>query len=186
MLKHELRKEYRKKRNLLNSDSVLEQSIEISNKVLSLPIWNFSFYHIFLSISKNKEVDTEPLLSVLYGKDKHVVVPKVIPNSKLNHILLTDTTEIKLNSWNIPEPTDGIEIKEEKLDVVFIPLLAFDFLGNRVGYGKGFYDNFLQRCSPNIIKVGLSFFGPVEKIDDISENDVPLDYCATPNKIYEF
>lgn len=186
MLKHELRKEYRKKRNLLNSESVLNQSIEISNKVLTLPIWNFSFYHIFLSISENNEVDTEPILSILYGKDKHIVIPKILTNGKLINFLLTDTTELKVNSLGIPEPVDGIEIPEEKIEVVFVPLLAFDTLGNRIGYGKGFYDIFLKKCAPNTIKIGLSFFEPITRIEDVSEHDIPLDYCVTPSNIYEF
>ena len=61
--------------------------------------------------------------------------------------MLTDNTKIKKNKYNIPEPIDGIEVPNNKLEVVFIPLLAFDEKGNRVGYGKGFYDNMLNKCS---------------------------------------
>jgi 5-formyltetrahydrofolate cyclo-ligase len=55
--------------------------------------------------------------------------------------------------------------------VVFVPLLAFDKKGNRVGYGKGFYDAFLSKCKPETIKIGLSFFEAEETIDDVFEND---------------
>jgi 5-formyltetrahydrofolate cyclo-ligase len=67
-----------------------------------------------------------------------------------------------------------------------VPLLAYDKHGNRVGYGKGFYDNFLSKCKPETIKIGLSFFPPEDKIDDVSENDVNLDFCVTPEGIISF
>ena len=102
------------------------------------------------------------------------------------HFLLTDNTKIKKNRYNIPEPIDGIVISNDKIDVVFIPLLGFDKAGNRVGYGKGFYDRFLADCKPETIKIGLSFFEAEDKITDIYENDIKLDYCVTPETIYTF
>ena len=70
--------------------------------------------------------------------------------------------------------------------MVFVPLLAYDKQGNRVGYGKGFYDNFLSKCKPETIKIGLSFFPPEEKIKDVSESDVKLDFCVTPEEVFRF
>jgi 5-formyltetrahydrofolate cyclo-ligase len=81
---------------------------------------------------------------------------------------------------------DGLEVPISKIDVVFVPLLAFDTKGNRAGYGKGFYDNFLSKCKPEVIKVGLSFFEPEDLIADCDHNDVRLDFCVTPLKIYGF
>jgi len=72
-----------------------------------------------------------------------------------------------------------------KPDLVILPLLAYDYQGNRVGYGKGYYDRFLAQI-PNIPKIGLSFFKPVEQISDIQIWDVTLDYCITPETIYSF
>ena len=102
------------------------------------------------------------------------------------HYLLTDNTRIAKNEYNIPEPVDGIEVPSKKIEVVFVPLLAYDKKGNRVGYGKGFYDKFLLDCKPDVIKIGLSFFEPEELITDIFEGDVQLDYCVTPNGIHSF
>jgi 5-formyltetrahydrofolate cyclo-ligase len=70
--------------------------------------------------------------------------------------------------------------------VVFVPLLAFDSFGNRVGYGKGFYDKFLSECHAETIKIGLSFFEPEELIADVFDNDVKLDYCVTSEHVYTF
>lgn len=104
----------------------------------------------------------------------------------MTHFLLTDNTKIKKNAYNIPEPIDGIEVETSKLDVVFIPLLAFDNTGNRIGYGKGFYDRFLAKCKPKTIKIGLSFFEAEHQTFKVSKDDIKLDYCVTPNKIFQF
>ena len=104
----------------------------------------------------------------------------------MTHFLLTDNTKVKKNEYNIPEPVDGIEVRSNKIDVVFVPLLAFDKKGHRVGYGKGFYDKFLSECKPNAIKIGLSFFDPEELITDVFDGDIKLNYCVTPNEVYLF
>lgn len=186
MLKKSLRKTYTKRRNSLSQAKRTSDSIAIANKLLELPLWDLDYYHLFLPITKKNEIDTTTLLSVLQGKDKHVIVPKVVNAQELQHFLLTDNTTFVLSKWGVPEPMDGVPISPEKLDVVFVPLLAFDDDGNRVGYGKGYYDTFLSTCRKDVIKVGLSFFEAEEKITDINVQDIPLDYCVTPVSIYSF
>jgi len=186
MLKKDLRLKFSTQRTLLTPEQILDYSIAIANRSLQLPIWSLNYFHLFLSIEEKKEVDTSLILSILQGKDKNVILSKMVNDSELQHFLLTDNTLIKKNNWNVPEPVDGIEISPEKIEVVFIPLLAFDKLGNRVGYGKGYYDKFLKLCNPNVIKIGVSFFEAEEKIKDCYDNDVALDYCITPKKTYKF
>ena len=86
----------------------------------------------------------------------------------MTHYLLTDNTKIKKNKYNIPEPIDGIEVPDNKIEVVFVPLLAFDKKGHRVGYGKGFYDHFLSGCQPNTIKDWAFHYLNLEKQSAIS------------------
>ena len=187
MTKSELRKKYKTLRSSLSENQIDHLSLQISNQLLQLPIWGFSFYHIFLSIEELQEINTDYILSILAGKDKNTIISKCdFKTGLLTNYLLTDNTKIVKNSWNIPEPVDGIEIFNDKIEVVFIPLLAFDKKGNRVGYGKGFYDTFLASCKPETIKIGLSFFEAEEKIMKIYERDIKLDYCVTPNEIYVF
>ncbi|MDF0715037.1 5-formyltetrahydrofolate cyclo-ligase [Muricauda sp. 334s03] len=187
MLKHELRKKYKNLRTEVSPEQVLDLSLVLANSLLQIPIWDFFYYHIFLSIEEKSEVDTLPIITLLQGKDKNVVVPKVAGNISMENYLLTDNTSLKKSAWGVPEPMDGIEIPENKIDVVFVPLLAFDSLGNRVGYGKGFYDTLLNKCKKEIVKIGLSFFTVEdEPISDVNENDVRLDYCVTPEKVYAF
>jgi 5-formyltetrahydrofolate cyclo-ligase len=188
MTKGELRKIYKAKRKALSENDIEDFSLAISNQLLQLPIWEYSFYHIFLAIEEQNEVNTDYILNILSGKDKNILISKSdFKTGEMTHFLLTDSTPIKKNSYNIPEPVHGIEILNNKIDVVFIPLLAFDKQGNRVGYGKGFYDRFLSQCKPETKKIGLSFFEAEDNnIADIFESDMRLDYCVTPNRIYSF
>ena len=182
MLKREIRAYYPKLRKELPPDILKEKSLSISNQLLKLPIWDAEYFHIFLPISEKREVDTSFIIPVLQGRDKHVIVPKVTGDSELTHFLLSDSTLLKKNKWNIPEPQNGIQISERQL----IPLLAFDREGYRVGYGKGFYDRFLGKCKEDIVKIGLSFFPPVDRIVDRESHDVPLDHCVTPDEVFSF
>jgi len=183
--KKELRHKYKVLRQTLTETQIEDYSLAIANQLLKLEVWDKSFYHIFLTIEEQKEINTDYILNILSGKDKNIVISKSnFQDYTMTHYLLTDNTRIKKNNYNIPEPIDGIEIQSSQLEVVFIPLLAFDKTGNRVGYGKGFYDRFLANCKPETIKIGLSFFEAEDKSIEASENDVRLDYCVTPHQIY--
>jgi 5-formyltetrahydrofolate cyclo-ligase len=187
MTKNELRAQYKVLRTHLSETEIEEKSLAIANGVLALDIWDKTYFHVFLPIEKQKEVNTEFLLHLLSGKDKEIVISKSdFTTRKMTHFLLTDNTKIKTNDYHIPEPVDGIEVPSSKIQVVFVPLLAFDTVGNRVGYGKGFYDQFLSECQPETIKIGLSFFEAENSIIDIFEKDVRLDFCITPKKCYRF
>jgi 5-formyltetrahydrofolate cyclo-ligase len=187
MTKTELRAQYKAFRKSLSEESIVEMSLAIANSVLALDIWNKTYFHVFLPIEEQKEVNTEFLLHLLSGKDKEIVISKTdFDTRKMTHSLLTDNTKIKKNEYNIPEPMDGIEVPSSKIQVVFVPLLAFDTKGNRVGYGKGFYDQFLAECTPETIKIGLSFFEAETFIADVFEKDIRLDFCITPKNCYRF
>lgn len=187
MKKAELRKKYKQLRSQLSTLEIDSKSLDIANQLLQLHIWNFSFYHLFLTIEEQKEINTDYILNILSGKDKNIILSKSnFEDFSMQHFLLTDNTVIKKNAYNIPEPVDGIPIPSSQIDVVFVPLLAFDTNGNRIGYGKGFYDRFLSDCKPEILKIGLSFFEPEPEVFETLDNDVKLDYCVTPLKVYRF
>ena len=187
MIKAELRKKYRALRADMTQSEIDDLSLQIANQVLKLDIWDASFYHLYLSIEELFEVNTDYVLNILAGKDKNILISKSnFTTGKMKHFLLTDNTSIKKNSFNIPEPIDGIEIGVNQIEIVFVPLLAFDKHGHRVGYGKGFYDTFLNECNPQTLKIGLSFFEVENEISDTFEGDIKLDYCITPNQNYSF
>lgn len=175
----------------LTAADIDAKSLAIANQLIALPIWNYNFYHLFLSIAKFNEVNTEFLMHVIQGKDKQIVVSKSdFETNTMQLFLLTENMRFAASRFGIPEPINSenelLEVMPQKIEVVFVPLLAFDLKGNRVGYGKGFYDNFLTNCNPNVIKIGVSFFDAEEVIIDIFESDVLLDYCITPEKVYGF
>ena len=187
MNKNELRKKYKGKRQKLTLEEIEEKSLAIANQLVQMDIWDKTYYHLFLPIEEQKEVNTEYILNILQAKDKEIVISKSdFATTSMAHFLLTDNTKIKKNEYNIPEPINGLSVPTEMIDVVFVPLLAYDKLGNRVGYGKGFYDKFLSECKPDVVKIGLSFFEPEELIEDVFENDVKLDFCIGPKNILKF
>ncbi len=187
MDKKSLRQKAKAERQKLSQEEIEDKSLAIANQLLRMDILDKLYYHLFLTIEEQKEINTEYILQILAGKDKEIVISKCeFETLGMIHFLLTDNTKIKKNSYNVPEPVDGIEVPDTKIDVVFVPLLAYDKQGNRVGYGKGFYDNFLNKCKPETIKIGLSFFPPEEKIEGVSANDVKLDFCVTPDGVIEF
>lgn len=186
MQKQAFRKKYRALRKELSGATVETLSLQIANQCLQLPIWEHTYYHLFLPIVKNKEVDTEPILHILQGRDKSVVLPKTnFEHLEMKSILLQENTAIEATAFGIPEPKSGIAIPPEMIDVVFVPLLAFDLQGHRLGYGKGFYDRFLEACKDTVIVVGLSFFEAEQELPK-KAHDIPMNYCVTPIKNYQF
>ena len=187
MNKKELRQKYKVLRQQLSEEVIDDKSLAIANRLLQLDIWEKTYFHLFLTIEEQKEVETEFILQILAGKDREIVVSKTnFETREMTNYLLTDNTKFQKNEYNIFEPVDGIEVPVAKLDVVFVPLLAYDKNGNRVGYGKGFYDNLLTKCREDVVKIGLSFFEPEDSIDDVSAADVRLDFCVTPFGISSF
>lgn len=185
MNKIEARKKYLDLRKKLDNVQIISKSISISNNLQDLPIWEHNFYHIYLSIKEKNEVDTMPIINILNNKKKKVLIPKSdFNNTTMKSFLLNDNTVLKKNNYGITEPINNEEFLG-RIDVIFIPLVAYDLIGNRVGYGKGFYDKFLRNQNNKILRVGLSFFNPEKRIK-IDEHDENLDFCVTPNRIFSF
>lgn len=194
MNKKELRIKYKVLRQQLTQDQIDTMSLSIANNIVGLnsqllgsDFWENTCFHLFMTLKEQKEVETEFILAVLAGKDKEIVVSKSnFDTIEMTNFLVTDSTKFQKNDYNIYEPTNGLEVPNDRIEVVFVPLLAYDKMGNRVGYGKGFYDTFLSKCKKEVLKVGLSFFDPEEQIDDVSDSDIKLHCCITPTTSYSF
>jgi 5-formyltetrahydrofolate cyclo-ligase len=104
----------------------------------------------------------------------------------MDAILVDEDTDFEENKYGITEPVNGNRIEPKEVDMILVPLFAFDKKGIRVGYGKGYYDMFLTRCRTNVITVGISYFDAVSNVEDTHQFDVPLTYCITPQHLYEF
>lgn len=140
--------------------------------------------HCFLPSVRQREVNTYLIIRQLQTLGNvQIVVPRCASSQTLTHHWLTPDTALVYNRWGIPEPVDSSSVSPQQIDLVLIPLLAFDQRGYRVGYGKGFYDRFLAQCRPNTRKIGLSLEPPVHVINDVDEYDVALDGCVTPSGV---
>lgn len=190
MTKSELRKHYLEKRKGLNAVAVAEMSLLIADHLFtSFDLSVIKTLHCFISISKFNEIDTSIIFQKVWSDfpDIDTLAPRMDRSiDELEHLPHTAASETLENSWGIREPAGTQKADPKKIDLVLVPLLCFDERGFRVGYGKGYYDKFLARCRPDCLKIGLSFFPPVERIDDIHGGDVPLNGCVTVDSVYRF
>lgn len=186
MTKAELRKKYLKKRENLSQEqiSLLSETI-FENFIREFKLSESKKIHCFLSIPEKGEVNTKLFLDKAFESEARVFVPKIFRNKLISVEISSETPLIK-NSWGISEPESNKDSGEKNFDFVITPLLYCDFHGNRVGYGKGYYDGFFENISPESVKVGIGFFNPDEEIDDVWKNDIPLDYLVTPTAVLSF
>lgn len=142
----------------------------------------------YLPIEKFAEIDALKITQKLQQQYPvlKIYVPKINVNNTMEFYLLNKNTNFAKNKWGVKEPVNQKAIPPINIQALIIPLLCFTPNGNRVGYGKGFYDNYLKRCHPNVLKIGLSYFEPINLIIDVNPNDVPLTWCITPTTVYEF
>ena len=186
MKKNELREKYLKKREILSQDEVLALSGKIFNNFSeSFTLKDNQKVHCFLSIPEKGEVDTQLFLNTFFKNKIRVFVPKIY-RKKLISVEISSETPLLKNSWGLREPESNEDSGETNFDFVITPLLYCDQQGDRVGYGKGYYDGFFETVNVKTLKIGLSFFSPEEEINDLRENDVPLDYLITPAEVLSF
>ncbi len=190
MDKATIRQRYLDQRLKLPRSSYWELTEGIMEQVKHIDWKKLLTVHVFLPIRKNNEVDTFSILS--YFKLEQPQLKIVVPRTDFENLTIANIhydheySILGRNKYDIPEPIHGKVIPIEEIDAVFIPLLGFDMQGNRVGYGKGFYDRFLSGCRPDVLKIGLSYFDPVQNIIDVNQYDIPLDLCITPGKTWNF
>ena len=184
MKKSELRKIYLEKQKALTPDERDKASRLIAKSVFAnFDLDSIRTLHCFLAIEKFGEIDTTPIIHGVWKNHPQVriVVPRVnFDSGDMESIHYTAESETGRNRWLIPEPLEGEIIAPREIDMVLLPGLCYDHHGHRVGYGKGFYDRFLKQCRPDCVTIGLAYFEPVDKIDDVHEGDVQLDFVVTP------
>ncbi len=188
MTKAALRKIYKEKRKHLDHQTIekLQDLVLINFQKVPLPFLNYA--STYLPAHQMQEVDTYPIINYLQFCNPGVTIaaPKTNGDRSMQHFKYDEETTLRENEYHIMEPVGGQIVEPEWIDLVLVPLLAFDEKGNRVGYGKGFYDRFLSNCRPDAIKLGLSFFSAEIEISDADDFDISLDYCVTPHQVYEF
>jgi 5-formyltetrahydrofolate cyclo-ligase len=189
MTKAEARKLFLEKRKALT---------DAQRDVLNLNIYHRFFasgyldlvrnVHIFLSMERTREPDTWQIIDRIRRETPNIrlIMPRLTEEGLLEHFYYEGLHQLKQSELGILEPSQGVPAIVNRIDMVVVPLVAFDVDGNRVGYGKGFYDRFLKECRRDCKKIGISFFGPVERLSDVEDHDVPLDVCFTPDEVVVF
>ena len=187
MLKSDARSLFLEKRRELSVSEIAVFNLNIFQLFTDYLPEDIETVHTYLPIRHKIEVDTWSIIHWLWENEKQVVAPVMNSETqKISSLELNEDTLIKENNWKVPEPQNGRRIDAKRIDAVIVPLLAVDKQGNRAGYGKGYYDHFLSKCKNGTLKIGLCFEPPVEKIPDLEDHDIPLDYCITPDKVYRF
>jgi 5-formyltetrahydrofolate cyclo-ligase len=189
MTKKELRKIFREKRSAISPTEKMkwDDLLLIQFQTMDFPFINYllSFY----PMEEYNEPNSFLIADYLHFRNPNLQIcyPRTnFNNLSMEAVICNADSIFEANAFNIPEPLDQEIADPELIDMVIIPLLSFDKNGNRVGFGKGFYDRFLSQCRKDCLKVGFSHFDPVDTIDDANEFDVPLDFCITPQRTYVF
>jgi 5-formyltetrahydrofolate cyclo-ligase len=189
MKKAAIRSIFKEKRNNLSATerNKLDDLLLIQFQKAEIP-----FIHSLLSfwpIEEQKEPDTHLFTDHIEFRNPELILAYPRTDFMLDEmiaVVVNQETDFIRNEYNIYEPAEGDVLPADEIDLIFVPLLAIDKKGYRVGYGKGLYDKYLPECKNECVKVGFSYFELVDEITDKDEFDVPLNLCITPHNIYVF
>ena len=185
--KERLRKLYKSKRAALSLVEKTQYSFQILHQ---FKIWvstrpALTHFHLFLPIVHLHEINTYIIKEFLESSQKKVYTSVIHHGIEMQTVALDSDTKYEVGKFGVPVPISALEADHEILEVVLVPLLAFDRAGNRIGFGKGYYDVFLSHLRPEVIKLGLSYFSPEEEIPS-EAHDKRLDFCLTKDTIFRF
>ncbi|MEO6229187.1 MAG: 5-formyltetrahydrofolate cyclo-ligase [Ferruginibacter sp.] len=191
MNKKEIRLLYIDKRANLSSSMKMKMDDLMLINFQRLKIDIPSLIMTYSPIVRANEFDPQIITDYCYFKNsgQQLFYPVMFESGgcpQLMSVIVDDETEFKINKYGVAEPIDGIDMFPTEIDLVIVPLLSFDKKGYRVGYGKGYYDRFLKQCRKDCIKIGFSYFDALDQIGDVDRHDIKLDYCVTPETVYQF
>ncbi len=176
-MKKELRKQFIK----IRKDSFDERiSNIIFERLVALDEYKKA-KHILCYASYNSEVDTFNLMNRIIQDGKKLYLPRCIPEKREMDVCnVKDLSELKTGAYGIKEPT-GDSVSADLLDLVIVPMVAFDREKTRLGYGGGYYDRFLLKI--NAVKMGIAF--SVQESDKLIKEptDIPMDIIVTEKEV---
>lgn len=192
MNKTDLRKEVRRRRRALTSNQRQQAAFNLLRNLRHFPHFQSS-QHIAIYLTNDGEIDTSVLIADLQKRGKTLYLPVLHPfkSGHLSFIRWHSATRMTTNKFNIPEPSFNSDeiIPTAMLQLICMPLVAFDEEGNRLGMGGGFYDRslaFMQGQGNKPALLGLAY--ELQKTASIPAEpwDIPLDAIATDRKLYLF
>jgi 5-formyltetrahydrofolate cyclo-ligase len=132
--------------------------------------------------SSNYEIDDLEILDFLEKKNYKISLPIIKKNNQMNFFKWSKNDPLKINKYGIPEPVSS---KILYPDILLVPLVGYDDNLNRLGYGGGFYDRYIEKIEKikKIIKIGLAFSCQKIKSVPINQHDKKLDFIITEKEI---
>lgn len=180
--KDDLRAHFLSERKRLSTKEMSQKSARITQSVIHSPEFQIAeVIHCYITISKNREVDTTTIIRQALDCGKKVIVPKTEGEGILSHHKIETLSGLVPNNLGIPEPKKAAPFPVSGIDLVIVPMVAGDRQKNRLGYGKGYYDRFLEKCPA--IKAGLLFdLQLYSGTLPAQPFDIPLDILFTENQ----
>lgn len=186
-VKTALRQRHLGLRKQLNAEQVYDLSQKAQQLVMALAVFSAA-RTVGLYAPHANEVDTELLSSCAQAVGAVVAYPRIV-HGTMEFVRFDSECTWQPGKFGILEPSIGAQgvhscqVEPELFDAVVVPGVAFDSAGNRLGYGKGFYDRFLAQCTPQCVFIGLAYAFQLEDKLPREAHDVALDYVVTDAKI---
>jgi 5-formyltetrahydrofolate cyclo-ligase len=186
MTKEQIRDKILRLRTSLPQKEAIIKSLKVQECLFRLPEFVKAKIILFYVSTKN-EVKTENMIKQALKNGKRVVIP--ISNIKEKTLTLSElkdfNKELEPGSFNILEPKKEFirKVSPEEIDLIIVPGVAFDKEGDRIGYGMGFYDNFLSSLKKSVPVIGLAY--ELQIVDEIpvDDKDVTVDKIVTEERI---
>lgn len=181
-LKHKIRHSILKKRNNLTKDQVAFKSSVIAKNLISTNEFKKA-KNVMVYIAKDNEVETVSIINASFERNKSVCAPCVnIKNHTIRPAVINCiNTGLARRHFGIMEPKRKCKIKS-KIDLIITPGIAFDLSGHRLGWGKAYYDKFLENMA-DTPKIGLAYEVQIVEKLPIDPHDVAMDIVITEKRL---
>lgn len=165
-------------RSSLDGDTVRKKSDEIFKKVSKTKEF-LDAENVMVYMSLGNEVCADKLIKHALEMGKNVIVP-VMVNDEIIPCKIDNIDNLKIGRFGIREPEDR-RVWQGGIDLVIVPGVGFDKKGGRIGFGKGYYDRFLEKKPSKKIALAYSF----QIVDDTfsGEHDIPMDKIITEEEL---
>ena len=173
-----LRKHLLEQRDSMSFDLMEIHSSKIFSKLIKTKIISES-KSVGCYYSIGSEVQTQEIINHFLSENKSVSLPKVSQDS-MSFRRIENLSRLEKGEYDISEPKDTAPIEQEH-DVILVPCVGLDNNGNRIGYGLGFYDKYLEE--KDVIKIALAYSKQIVKTIPASANDVKMDWIITERDV---
>ncbi|MBR3502718.1 MAG: 5-formyltetrahydrofolate cyclo-ligase [Clostridia bacterium] len=176
-----IRSEVRKKRQAVSGIHVAEMSLRICEKIVALPEY-LKAKRVLCYAALPEEVQTRGILWAIQRSRRELYLPVWQRDGSMKAVRVTEDTEFKPDQFGIDTPVSDETLPPEQLDLALVPGVAFDRAGNRLGFGKGYFDRFLARC--RCPAIGLAYELQLVDAIEAQPQDVPMQKIITERAVY--